>query len=43
MFVDRVLSGMRPTGRCHIGHYHGALRNWVKLQEEYECLYFAAD
>jgi tryptophanyl-tRNA synthetase len=34
---------MRPTGRMHIGHYHGALKNWVKLQEEYECLYFAAD
>ncbi len=43
MFADRVLSGMRPTGRLHIGHYHGALKNWVKLQEEYECLYFAAD
>jgi tryptophanyl-tRNA synthetase len=43
MFSDRVLSGMRPTGRMHIGHYHGALKNWVKLQEEYECLYFAAD
>jgi tryptophanyl-tRNA synthetase len=43
MFTDRVLSGMRPTGRLHIGHYHGALKNWVKLQEEYECLYFAAD
>ena len=43
MFADRVLSGMRPTGRMHIGHYHGALKNWVKLQEEYECLYFAAD
>jgi tryptophanyl-tRNA synthetase len=43
MYVDRVLSGMRPTGRMHIGHYHGALKNWVKLQEEYECLYFAAD
>ena len=43
MFDDRVLSGMRPTGRMHIGHYHGALKNWVKLQEEYECLYFAAD
>jgi tryptophanyl-tRNA synthetase len=43
MFADRVLSGMRPTGRMHIGHYHGALRNWVRLQEEYECLYFAAD
>ena len=43
MFPDRVLSGMRPTGRMHIGHYHGALKNWVRLQEEYECLYFAAD
>ncbi len=43
MFADRVLSGMRPTGRMHIGHYHGALKNWIRLQEEYECLYFAAD
>lgn len=34
---------MRPTGRMHIGHYHGALKNWVRLQHEYECLYFAAD
>ena len=43
MFEDRVLSGMRPTGRMHIGHYHGALKNWVRLQEQYECLFFAAD
>jgi tryptophanyl-tRNA synthetase len=43
MFADRVLSGMRPTGRMHIGHYHGALKNWLRLQEEYECLFFAAD
>ena len=43
MYADRVLSGMRPTGRMHIGHYHGALKNWVRLQEEYECLFFAAD
>ena len=43
MFADRVLSGMRPTGRMHIGHYHGALKNWVRLQEEYACLFFAAD
>src|SRR5207244_225425 len=43
MFADRVLSGMRPTGRMHIGHYHGALKNWLRLQEQYECLYFAAD
>jgi tryptophanyl-tRNA synthetase len=43
MFADRVLSGMRPTGRLHIGHYHGALRNWVRLQASYPCLYFVAD
>jgi tryptophanyl-tRNA synthetase len=43
MFADRVLSGIRPTGRMHLGHYHGALKNWVRLQEEHECLYFAAD
>ncbi|MEO8567221.1 MAG: tryptophan--tRNA ligase [Betaproteobacteria bacterium] len=43
MFSDRVVSGMRPTGRMHIGHYHGALKNWLRLQEEYDCLYFAAD
>src|SRR5947209_6649525 len=43
MFADRVLSGMRPTGRMHIGHYHGALKNWIRLQEEHECLFFAAD
>ena len=40
---QRVLSGMRPTGRLHLGHYHGVLQNWVKLQHEYECLFFAAD
>jgi tryptophanyl-tRNA synthetase len=34
---------MRPTGRMHIGHYHGALKNWIRLQEQYECLFFAAD
>jgi tryptophanyl-tRNA synthetase len=39
----RVLSGMRPTGRLHIGHYHGVLRNWVRLQHEYECFFFVAD
>ena len=39
----RVVSGMRPTGRMHIGHYHGALKNWVKLQYEYECFFFVAD
>jgi tryptophanyl-tRNA synthetase len=39
----RVVSGMRPTGRLHLGHLVGALRNWVTLQEEYDCLYFVAD
>ncbi len=39
----RVLSGMRPTGRLHIGHFFGALSNWVKMQEEYDCFYFVAD
>ena len=43
MFPDRVLSGMRPTGRMHIGHYHGALKNWVRLQQEHECYFFVAD
>ena len=39
----RVLSGMRPTGALHLGHYHGALKNWVRLQDEHECFYFVAD
>ena len=39
----RVLSGMRPTGALHLGHYHGALKNWVRLQSEMECFYFVAD
>ena len=39
----RVLSGMRPTGRLHLGHYHGVLKNWVRLQHEYECYFFVAD
>lgn len=43
MFPDRVLSGMRPTGSLHLGHYHGALKNWVRLQSEHECLFFVAD
>jgi tryptophanyl-tRNA synthetase len=40
---SRVLSGMRPTGALHLGHYHGALKNWVRLQDDYECFYFVAD
>ncbi|MGI9282231.1 MAG: tryptophan--tRNA ligase [Endozoicomonas sp.] len=40
---SRVLSGMRPTGRLHLGHYHGVLKNWLRLQHEYECFFFVAD
>ena len=42
---NRVVSGMRPTGKLHIGHYFGALENWVRLQNDpgYECFYFIAD
>jgi len=43
MYAERVLSGMRPSGRLHLGHYHGVLKNWVKLQEEFPCLFFVAD
>jgi len=41
--AKRVLSGMRPTGRLHIGHFFGALENWIKLQDEYDCYFFVAD
>ncbi len=40
---ERVVSGMRPTGRLHLGHYHGVLRNWVALQQDNECYFFVAD
>ncbi|MDP2239120.1 MAG: tryptophan--tRNA ligase [Burkholderiales bacterium] len=43
MYIDRVLSGMRPTGSLHLGHYHGVLKNWIRLQHEYECFFFVAD
>lgn len=43
MFAHRVLSGMRPTGDLHLGHYHGVLKNWLTLQQQYECLFFVAD
>ncbi len=43
MFPERVVSGMRPTGALHLGHYHGALKNWVQLQAEYPCFFFVAD
>jgi tryptophanyl-tRNA synthetase len=40
---DRVLSGMRPTGKLHLGNYLGALDNWVKLQDDYDCFFFVAN
>jgi tryptophanyl-tRNA synthetase len=43
MFSNRVLSGMRPTGALHLGHLHGVLKNWIRLQHEFECLFFVAD
>ena len=39
----RLVSGMRPTGRLHLGHYHGVLKNWIALQHEYDCFFFVAD
>jgi len=43
MYPDRVVSGMRPTGSMHLGHYHGALKNWTRMQAELPCLFFVAD
>ncbi|MBT9460770.1 MAG: tryptophan--tRNA ligase [Rugosibacter sp.] len=43
MYAEKILSGMRPTGRLHLGHYHGVLANWVRLQHEFPCLFFVAD
>lgn len=43
MAVKRVVSGMRPSGKLHLGHYHGVLSNWLELQKEYECFFFVAD
>ena len=43
MQKNRVVSGMRPTGRLHIGHFHGVLENWIKIQEQFDCFFFVAD
>jgi tryptophanyl-tRNA synthetase len=43
MFQERIVSGMRPTGALHLGHFHGAIKNWVRLQAEYPCYFFVAD
>ncbi|HEY3309378.1 MAG TPA: tryptophan--tRNA ligase [Desulfuromonadaceae bacterium] len=40
---QRVVSGMRPTGKLHIGHYHGVLENWIKIQDSFDCFFFVAD
>jgi tryptophanyl-tRNA synthetase len=40
MSKKKILSGMRPTGKIHLGHLYGALLNWKKLQDEYKCFYF---
>jgi tryptophanyl-tRNA synthetase len=43
MAIERVISGMRPTGNLHLGHFNGVLKNWINLQYEFECLFFVAD
>ncbi len=43
MYEERIVSGMRPTGALHLGHYHGAIKNWARLQAEYPCYFFVAD
>ncbi|MEM9879966.1 MAG: tryptophan--tRNA ligase, partial [Pseudomonadota bacterium] len=41
--TNRIFSGVQPTGQLHLGNYRGAIRNWVRLQEGYECLYCLVD
>lgn len=41
--TNRVVSGMRPTGKLHLGHYHGVLKNWIEMQHDYDCFFFIAD
>jgi tryptophanyl-tRNA synthetase len=41
--METIVSGMRPTGKLHLGHYHGALINWLRLQEQFQCYFFVAD
>ena len=40
---QRVVSGMRPSGKLHIGHFHGVLENWIRMQDSYDCFFFVAD
>ena len=39
----RVVSGMRPTGKLHLGHFHGAIKNWIEISRKAECFFFSAD
>ena len=43
LYMETVLSGMRPTGKLHLGHWVGALSKWVRLQQEYKCFFMVAD
>ena len=43
MSNNRIVSGMRPTGKLHLGHFHGVLSNWLELQRNFDCFFFAAD
>ena len=43
MIKQRIVSGMRPTGKLHLGHFHGVLANWLELQKDFHCFFFAAD
>ena len=43
MIKKRIVSGMRPTGKLHLGHFHGVLANWLELQKNFHCFFFAAD
>ena len=43
MDKKKLMSGMRPTGKLHLGHYMGVLTNWVRLQDDYDCYYGIAD
>ena len=43
MAGNRILSGMQPSGQLHLGNYHGALKNWVSMQDSFDCFFFIAD
>ena len=43
MIGNRILSGMQPSGQLHLGNYHGALKNWIAMQDNFDCFFFIAD